>query len=428
VATALALAALLGGVAWPAELPDPESFALHPDVDFSGPTPVIHLRDAGAHQLTVQWIFETGASDDPAGQGGLAHLVEHLSFGPLGNGYQRQDYDEAIGEIGGESSGWTDRDRSGVGVTIPAPVEDDGASAWALALIEDARVNAPPPSADAVARQRQIITLEAAELRDRPHGMDRVWLDALLWSAGAPWARHPQDAPEGPLPQGAAAAELLRRFNGGGVVVMAGRLPAWTLQPVQPASVAPIRPPDDRECDPAAPARRWLRSNVAEGAVYFAWPTVPRSHPDRVPLEALARWMGGARVAAGRICGEFVVERRGGWWQVGEHARRLRRSLAAVARHGLPEDALRRLRAGQLTDLARGMAVLEVRARLAGSCLLSTGDPDCLPDEVRRWNALSPEAIRSAAARWLEWPAVTVLAVMPGESLLAPPIAGMRAG
>ena len=51
--------------------------------------------------------------------------------------------------------------------------------------------------------------------------------------------------------------------------------------------------------------------------------------------------------------------------------------------------------------------------------------PDCLADEADAWIHLDPAATQHAAARWLEPEATTVLAVVPPDTLFAPPIPGI---
>jgi zinc protease len=66
--------------------------------------------------LLVQ--YDAGSADDPEGKQGLAHLVEHLMFGPskhLGTG----DYARWVARAGGAADGRTSRDHTHYSVTVP---------------------------------------------------------------------------------------------------------------------------------------------------------------------------------------------------------------------------------------------------------------------------------------------------------------------
>lgn len=395
-----------------------------------GPRAVL-VPEPGGGRVTVQWSFDAGANDDDAGSFGLTHLVEHLAFGPIGRS-DAPDFDARLGVLGGSSDGWTDRERTGWGATIPITSPDDlsallavEAERWRSLVIEEPSLN----------RQRVIIGEELAETQDVPHGRDRTWLDMRLWGSGQPWSRHPQSAPTEAADRGAAQAKWTWLRQRAIVVIAGDFLPHSLDIPLQAAfghttTRAPPRPAlslGDPGCEPGPPSVSWVKDNVAEGAVYLAWPIPGRDHPDRVALEAMARWMGGARVSTGTGCGELVVERRGTWLSMVQHVSSMRRAAGALAAAGLDPASLDRVRIAQLTDLARAVGMLEVRARAAGGCVLAGRTPDCLADEAAAWIGLTTEATRKAAAKWLEPEAMTILAVLPPDTLFAPPVAGMPA-
>lgn len=390
--------------------------------------PIVLVPEPGAGRVTSQWVFDVGADDDGAADFGLAHLVEHLAFGRFGPA-PAEDYDSVVGELGGESSGWTDRERAGFGATIPIFQPE---SLRRFVDLERRRRGSPLLDTPTVEAQREVVAQETAETFDRPHGPDAVWLDELLWAYGEPWSRHPRGAPT----ERASAATIAGRWTwmqAHAVLVLAGELDAEALASdlgLAPPTRRPPRPAPglgEPGCEPAAPAIRWRRGNVAESAVYVAWPIPGRDHPDRVALEALARWMGGAKVAVGRGCGELVVERRGEWLELGRHVASVRRAVTELGASGLDQGGLDRVRAGHLTDVARANGMLETRARIVGGCVLSGRGPDCLPEEVTAWLSMDSVATQRAAARWLLPDAATVLAVVPPDTLWSPPVPGMRA-
>ncbi len=413
-------------------VPLPDASAWHfpaEMVGIPGSPRVVVAPEPGAGRLTAQWLFDAGANDEAAAAFGLSHLVEHLAFGPIG-APDAPDFDERLGALGGTSDGWTDRERMGWGATVPVSAPED---ALALVKLEGERWRGLVIDDAAVVRQRSIVRQELAETIDWPHGLDRPWLDQLLWSAGEPWSRHPQSPPaEASTVAEAQARWLILRDRA--VLVLAGEIDPAAVTPALQAAFAGTTTPEpprpvaklgDPGCEPGPPAVTWRKANVAEGAVYLAWPVPGRDHPDRVALEAIARWMGGARLSAGAGCGELVVERRGTWWSMHRHVTSIRRAIAAIARDGLDPGSVDRTRIAQLTDLARAVGSLDVRARAAAGCVLADRAPDCLADEADAWIHLDPAATQHAAARWLEPEATTVLAVVPPDTLFAPPIPGI---
>ncbi len=431
-----AFALLHASVATAIELPAPESFATESEVVTTGSgLRVVLAPEPGATQLTAQWLFDQGANDDDAAHSGLAHVVEHLAFGPTGDA-NSLDYDTRLGALGGSSDGWTDRERSGLGAVVPVAVPEAVA---ALIELEADRWERLVIDAPHLEKQRRIVHQELAETLDLAHGPDRAWLDTLLWAGGEPWSRHPQSPPNEAATVEEAAAKW-REMGGRAVLVFAG---GFELAPTRAAVLEAFSGANGAKtvlaklprrgvnlgepgCEAGAPAARWRKGDVAEGAVYVAWPVPGRTHGDRVALEAIARWMGGARVSVGRDCGELVVERRGGWWRIGEHAASIRRAVTGLGKQGIDATSLRRMQTAQLTDLARANGLLDLRARILGACALTPTIAGCLDREAAAWLALTVEDTRRAAARWLLASAATTLAVMPPDTDLAPPIPGMR--
>jgi hypothetical protein len=389
---------------------------------------VVLAPEPGSGLVTAQWVFDQGANDDALHEAGAAHLVEHLAFGDLAGG--DGDYDERLGHLGGLSEGWTDRERAGLGATIPAAGAD---SAAALLELELSRMRTLVVTDDTMARQRAVIAEELAETHDAAHGLDRVWLSRLLWSAGEPWSRHPASPPAESIAVEAAEARW-RRLVEGGVLVLAGDFEAGALRERVEAQLpaggarlwrqgAALGEPG---CEPAAPATSWTRGNGRRGSVLVAWPVPGRGHRDRVALEAIARWAGGARLAVGAGCGEWSFERTDSWLALPGHRASLLRALASVAEQGLDPASLARVRADAVADYARALSSLPLRARVVAGCTLGGRPPDCAAEEVQAWLDLRAEDLAAAATRWLPPDGATTLAVMPPDTRFAPWIPGIR--
>ena len=113
-------------------LPPAERFRF-PSVRLDTSPTVVLLPEPGSGLVSAQWLFDSGAADDAPEEFGAAHLVEHLAFGDIG-AEGGPDYDERLGHLGGLSDGWTDRERAGIGATIPAADARSGEDLFALEL------------------------------------------------------------------------------------------------------------------------------------------------------------------------------------------------------------------------------------------------------------------------------------------------------
>lgn len=451
-------------------VPDPSLFRISA-TELNTPTVRIVVDpQPGRHLITAQWVFARGATYDPAELAGLHHLVEHVAFGRISESEVR-DYDELLGQIGGESEGWTDRERMGFGAVIPVGEVLDEHFDKLMAL-EAERWRSLVVDGDSVSRQAGVLGQETAERASGAHGRDRVRLSSLLWAASSGWSRHPQDVAAALIErvasrtateseQAALTTAVQRawdRLHEPGVAVLAisggflgpAELAAIRLHFRVPdevaAGIAPNpgvdavptelsndaetaqQPPEmlTQACEPAAPTRRFTVGSGRDAALLTAWPVRGRDHVDRIALELVARWMGGARVASGLECGEFVVERRDRQGRLGTHAAALRRSLGELAKYGLATSQIRAIAMAQATDYARALDDPALRARLAAGCTHSAGKANCVADEVQAWFSVNPKQTQIAASRWLEDSASTMLVSGVRNPLTWPPIAELR--
>ena len=66
---------------------------------------------AGAQSASIGLYAAVGSRSEPDGQGGLAHLVEHMVFKGAG-GRDARAIAEAIEDVGGSLNAWTARDQT----------------------------------------------------------------------------------------------------------------------------------------------------------------------------------------------------------------------------------------------------------------------------------------------------------------------------
>ena len=101
------LSILLAAIAWPA-LSEQEitSFSLENGMD------VVVIEDHRA-PVAIQMVwYRVGAADEPAGQSGIAHFLEHLMFRGTER-YGLGEFQRTVQSLGGSENGFTSRDYTG---------------------------------------------------------------------------------------------------------------------------------------------------------------------------------------------------------------------------------------------------------------------------------------------------------------------------
>lgn len=115
----------------------------------------------GAESVVLGLYASVGSRSEPAGLGGLAHLVEHMVFKGAGGRDTRQ-LAEVIEDVGGSLNAWTGRDQTvfharALGRDLQLVTE----------LIADL-VRSPHLDEDHLAREKQVIMSELGEATDAP--------------------------------------------------------------------------------------------------------------------------------------------------------------------------------------------------------------------------------------------------------------------
>lgn len=115
----------------------------------------------GVETLAVGVYADVGSRSEAAGQGGLAHLVEHMVFKGAGNRDARA-IAEDIEDVGGSLNAWTARDHTVYHARLLA-----GDLALGVDMIADL-VRAPKFDADELEREKKVVLSELGEARDTP--------------------------------------------------------------------------------------------------------------------------------------------------------------------------------------------------------------------------------------------------------------------
>ena len=123
----------------------------------------------GAQSASIGLYAAVGSRSEPAGKGGLAHLVEHMVFKGA-RGRDARGIAEAIEDVGGSLNAWTARDQTVFHARTLAP--DVG---LALELIADL-VRAPKLDEQELEREKLVILSELGECLDAPDDLIHDYL------------------------------------------------------------------------------------------------------------------------------------------------------------------------------------------------------------------------------------------------------------
>ena len=141
----------------------------------NGVTVAIDPMD-GAQSASIGLYAAVGSRSEPAGKGGLAHLVEHMVFKGA-RGRDARAIAEAIEDVGGSLNAWTARDQTVFHARTLAP--DVG---LALELIADL-VRAPKLDEAELEREKLVILSELGECLDAPDDLIHDFLFEAAFGA-----------------------------------------------------------------------------------------------------------------------------------------------------------------------------------------------------------------------------------------------------
>jgi predicted Zn-dependent peptidase len=131
---------------------------------------VVSREMPGLETASVGIFARCGSRDEPAHLNGLAHIFEHMVFKGAG-GRSARELNEAIEDVGGELNACTERD----GTSYTAAVMAEHVP-LAVELIADLILR-PHFAADDLAREKEVVLQELAEVTDTPSDLifDELW-------------------------------------------------------------------------------------------------------------------------------------------------------------------------------------------------------------------------------------------------------------
>jgi zinc protease len=408
--------------------PEVSSFALDNGLD------VVVIPDRRVPVVTHMVWYRNGSADDPLGQSGIAHFLEHLMF----KGTERHpagEFSQVVSALGGQENAFTSFDytayfqrvaKEHLGTMMEFEADR------MIGLVLDDAVVAPERDVVLEERRMRVETDPAAQLSEA--------------MAAALFVHHPYGIPiigwmhEIETLDREHALDYYRRFYTpeNAILVVAGdvadgevrRLAEATYGRVAPRGAQPIR---RRPCEPEPRAAR--RVAVADPKVeqptlqrlYLTPSCISSKGREALALELLAEILGGGPTSY--LYRKLVMERavavNAGSWYMGSAMEDTRFSIYAVPGAGISLEALEatvdetiaRIKA----DALDGDSIARAKARLVAETIYASDSQSSLAriygsalaigetiEEVRRWpfdiESVTPDDLAGAAERYLAAP------------------------
>jgi zinc protease len=158
------------GVAAQAEAPLPISeFKLKNGME------VVLIEDHRIPAISHNLLFRVGAADDPRGQSGLAHYLEHMLFQGTKN-YRPNEYSHLIANKGGKTNAFTSADYTGYWVNISKE-----RASLVMKLEADRLQYLNPAQPDFDKEKRVILEERRMRVENNPNALFAEQLNALLY-------------------------------------------------------------------------------------------------------------------------------------------------------------------------------------------------------------------------------------------------------
>ncbi|MFN0014019.1 MAG: M16 family metallopeptidase [Saprospiraceae bacterium] len=283
-------------------------------VDFSrkilpnGLRVLVH-EDRNTPLVAVNVTYHVGSRDESPDKTGFAHLFEHLMFAGSRNA---PDFDEPLQSAGGENNAYTTNDYTTFYEILPAE------NLETALFLESDRMLALNVGKRALNVQRKVVVEEFKETcLNEPYGDAWHHLSELMFRV------HPYRWPViGLVPEHVENANLddVRDFfhrwytPNNAVLTIAGNITAEQVFPLAEKWFGSIPPgPDPLRNLPEEPPQtelqqRTVHADVPMPAVYLAFRTPPRLHPDFYPMDLLTDVL--AQGQSSRLYRRLVKEQR----------------------------------------------------------------------------------------------------------------------
>lgn len=407
----------------------------------NGLTVLVHT-DRKAPIVGVTTYYRVGSKHEPRGRTGFAHLFEHLMFGGSEN---VENFDvplEAAGSTPTNGSTWYDR--TNYVETVPT-----GALDLALFMESDRMGHLlGAVNQDKLDKQRGVVQNEKRQGDNQPYGLVEYKIGDALFPVGHPY-RHSTIGSMADL-EAASLTDVRKWFTdnyapNNVVLALAGDIDVATARPLVEKWFGSIsRGPEVPTVSAppvtlAAPLREEMADQVPVTRIHKVWSGPNINDPDAVALQmgmSVLGGLGSSRLDNALVKGEELAVAVSAFAQQHENLSFLQVQMdvkpgvdAALAERRLDEEIDRLISGGPDADeLVRAVNVgvsgligsLEQVGGFSGKGatlaegLLYSGNPASYREELDRFAALTPAAVKTALDTWLGRPVYT-LVVKPGE-------------
>lgn len=392
---------------------------------------VVVIPDHRAPIATHMVWYKVGSADEPPGKSGIAHFFEHLMFKGTTN-HAAGEFDRAVAEIGGNNNAFTSYDYTAYFETVPADALEQ------MMAFEADRMRNLVLSDEVIATERDVVLEERRSRIDNdPSALLDEEVSATLWQNQPyriPVIGWMQEMKQ--LNRADAQAFYDRYYTpNNAVLVVAGDVEEEAVKAMAERTYGkvargPDLPPRERPVEPEQNTKRTVtlsdqRVSVPSFSAQWVVPSYSTAEPDEAEaLDLLAEILGGG--VRSRLYQELVVKQRiavstGASYSgtmlddtsfavygapVGQAALEqvetaVTREIARIADEGVTADELEsaKKRFVRATIFARDRQT--AMANILGSTLATGGSVRDIEEWPGRIEKVTPEQIKTAAARYL---------------------------
>ena len=404
---------------------------------------VILHQDKTVPVAAVNVWYHVGSGREKPGRTGFAHLFEHVMF--EGSEHVKEgEFDSWLESAGGNNNGSTSEDRTNYVTDVPT-------NALELALfLESDRMGYLLPTLDQTKldRQRDVVKNEKRQRVDNaPYGQAFIELSAMLYPKGHPYSwpviGSMEDLSAAALPDVVEFFKTYYSPNNASLVVAGDIDVAATKALVEKWFGGIPRGPDvpPLVAPPVAlteVVRKTITDKVQLPRLYLAWPTPPFYAPGDAAMDVVSSVLSGGKNS--RLYKRLVYD-----LQIAQDVTAAQQSqslgsaflVVATARPGQSLDKIREIIDEEIAKLKQAPpAMNEViravnqfessfynrmertgsfggKADQLNAYYTATGTPDYFQEDLARYQALSPNDIQSAVARFLPADRRVELTVVP---------------
>jgi zinc protease len=402
---------------------------------------VFVIEDHTTPQIAIVTYYRVGSKDEVPGKTGFAHLFEHMMF--KGSAHTPDGMiDVLFEEAGGSTNAFTTADQT--------VYHDTAASSFlepALWLEAD-RIAGLTDTLDQkkLDNQRDVVRNEFRQgLENQPYGLEEIWLAEALWPKGHgySWSTIGSHADL----KAATTDDVIAFFRNyyvpqNATMVIAGDVdPAKTKALVEkylgwiPRGAEPKRPVYKTPPPITKEIRLVKTDDVQATKVSFVWRGPVRYGEGEAALSLVADVLAGSKQS--RLYQRLVARERlaqrveasmqgaelGGTFSIevivkpGESAERVitivNEELALLAKTPPSADELADAQSAREAAFLRRLESPMARAQILSFYDVVAKDPDFLAKDLARYRAVTPAALRAAAAQWLSPNARVLLTTNP---------------